>query len=310
VIRGVVRLLALAVVVAGAVQLGFNLTDDDLPEEDSADAGFARDMRAHHAQGVEMAELLRDRTQNEDLRVVATDIALTQQAQIGQMRGWLDVWELPPTSTDPPMAWADGDGEGDGGGSAEDGESEMPGLASESDLAELSEARGEHAEELFLQLMIRHHEGGVHMALLAVDRVQEGEVQALARTIAESQQAEIRYLTALLGARDAEALPSILPEDLTDLADGTSDDDASESGWDLVGRWWLVGVGGVVLLALGRDLTRRPQAARPTIAPEEGPIATVGEASDDHADRHPDRSDDRKDEPERFPSDDSGFDDL
>ena len=57
--------------------------------------GFARDMMVHHAQAVEMAEIVRDKTENENVRILATDIALTQQAQIGQMQGWLAVWELP-----------------------------------------------------------------------------------------------------------------------------------------------------------------------------------------------------------------------
>jgi uncharacterized protein (DUF305 family) len=48
-------------------------------------------MMVHHAQAVEMAEIVRDRTENPQTRTLATDIALTQQAQIGQMQGWLAV---------------------------------------------------------------------------------------------------------------------------------------------------------------------------------------------------------------------------
>ncbi|MGH9213332.1 MAG: DUF305 domain-containing protein [Acidimicrobiales bacterium] len=303
-IRTILRLAGLAVIVAGAVVAGTNLTRDEVPDEDSADVGFARDMRAHHAQGVEMAELLRERTENEDLRVVAADIALTQQAQIGQMRGWLDVWEQPPSSTDPPMEWTHGDAheEGDGDG--------MPGMASDSEMEQLGRATGERAEVEFLQLMVRHHEGGVRMALLATELVDEGEVEALARTIAESQQTEIRYLTALLTARDADPLPTILPEDVNEIGDAAAADDESDDGWDLVVDWWPVGVAGVVLVVLLRDLLRRPTTVEPSIAPAQTQVATVGEASDDH----PDRASERALEPiegiDRFPSDDSGFDDL
>lgn len=52
-------------------------------------------MSDHHAQAVEMALLARDRTNDEELRRFALDIILTQQAQIGQMQGWLAVWERP-----------------------------------------------------------------------------------------------------------------------------------------------------------------------------------------------------------------------
>src|SRR5690348_8354022 len=47
------------------------------PRGDSADAGFARDMAAHHQQAVEMSFLVRDRTKDADVRRLAYDIANT-----------------------------------------------------------------------------------------------------------------------------------------------------------------------------------------------------------------------------------------
>jgi len=49
------------------------------PGNDSAEAGFARDMIVHHAQAVQMAEIIRDNTDSPDMRVLATDMSLTQQ---------------------------------------------------------------------------------------------------------------------------------------------------------------------------------------------------------------------------------------
>ena len=77
----------------------------NLPGETSVEAGFARDMSVHHAQAVAMAEAIRDRTTDPDLKLLATDIALGQQGQIGRMSGWLDEWGLNQTSTATPMAW-------------------------------------------------------------------------------------------------------------------------------------------------------------------------------------------------------------
>jgi uncharacterized protein (DUF305 family) len=77
----------------------------EAPTEDSAEAGFARDMMVHHAQAVQMAEIVRDKTESEEIRTMAADIALTQQAQIGQMQGWLAVWGLPATGREPAMTW-------------------------------------------------------------------------------------------------------------------------------------------------------------------------------------------------------------
>lgn len=164
------------------------------PGEGSVDVGFARDMATHHAQAVELAELLRDRSDDEGLRRIATDIALTQQAQIGQMRGWLDVWERPPTSVDPPMAWM---GHDHGPGRAVP----MPGMASDDEIAALTAARGAEAERLFLELMIRHHQGGVDMAAYAADHAGEGVVRTLARGMAEAQAVEIAQLQDILETR-------------------------------------------------------------------------------------------------------------
>jgi hypothetical protein len=75
------------------------------PGEDAPEAGFAHDMMVHHAQAVQMAEILRDKTKSSAMRTMAADIALTQQAQIGMMRGWLEVWGLRPSSTEPAMSW-------------------------------------------------------------------------------------------------------------------------------------------------------------------------------------------------------------
>ena len=88
--------LLLVVAILVAVASLYLLVTSRPPGEGSAEAGFARDMTVHHAQAVEMAEIVRDRTESEQIRTLATDIALTQQAQIGRMGGWLDVWGLYP----------------------------------------------------------------------------------------------------------------------------------------------------------------------------------------------------------------------
>lgn len=164
------------------------------PGEGSVDVGFARDMAAHHDQAVELSELVRDRTEDPDVVRLAKDIALTQQGQIGEMRGWLDVWGLPPTSVEPPMRWMEGMPPGE----------PMPGLASDDELAALTAARGVEAEALFLELMIRHHQGGTHMAAAAADSAESDFVRKLAGGMVESQQAEVEHMADLLAARGVD----------------------------------------------------------------------------------------------------------
>lgn len=181
-------LLALAAVLIGAFSAGLLVVG--LPPGDaSSEAGFARDMSVHHAQAVEMAELARDRTDDSGVRFLAIDIALGQQAQIGQMQGWLAVWGLPATGTQPAMTWM---------GHAMPMGSVMPGMATMDDLARLRDGPDGEADATFLQLMIRHHRGGVAMAEAVIERTQRPEVRRLAQAIVDGQTAEIRAMQDLL----------------------------------------------------------------------------------------------------------------
>ena len=166
------------------------VADIGAPSDSSPEAGFARDMMVHHAQAVEMAEIVRDKTGSEEIRTLAADIALTQQAQIGQMQGWLQVWDLPPTGTEPAMSWM-----------GEPHEGRMPGMASPEEINNLQQAPPEEAEALFLQLMVPHHEAAVPMAQAVLEETDRKEVERLAGSIVASQQAEIELMRGLLQRR-------------------------------------------------------------------------------------------------------------
>ncbi len=157
------------------------------PGDGSAEAGFARDMIVHHSQAVEMAEIVRDKTGSEEIRTLASDIALTQQAQIGQMQGWLNVWGLPQTGTEPAMAWMGSPMEG-----------LMPGMASSGEIRKLQSAPPEEADRMFLRLMITHHEAAIPMAGAILERTDRPEVEELASAIQASQRAEIQTMQEML----------------------------------------------------------------------------------------------------------------
>lgn len=158
-----------------------------LPGDGSSEAGFARDMVVHHAQAVEMAEIVRDKTENEGVRTLAKDITLTQQAQIGQMQGWLAVWQLPATGTQPAMAWMGHPTKG-----------RMPGMASPAEINRLRSASSEEADALFLQLMIPHHRAAIPMSEAILERTGRSEVRYLATAIEGSQKKEIELMQDLL----------------------------------------------------------------------------------------------------------------
>jgi len=157
------------------------------PGNDSAEAGFARDMMVHHAQAVQMAEIVRDKTKSDDMRLLAADISLTQQGQIGIMQGWLGVWGLPITGEEPAMAWM---------GHPTDGL--MPGMAIPDEISRLSQLPPDRADVLFLRLMIVHHEAAIQMAQAILKRTDEPEVRELAKSIENTQKVDIENMKAVV----------------------------------------------------------------------------------------------------------------
>ncbi len=164
------------------------------PADDSADAGFSRDMQTHHNQAVELSLIVRDRTTDPDIRSVAYDIATSQAQQSGQMYGWLSVWGLTQTSSTTSMGWLRGDHHT----VAND---QGMGMATVAQIQALRRASGPDAERQFLTLMIAHHRGGVIMAQAALELAERPEVHSLAQAITTSQQSEIVQLERLLTQR-------------------------------------------------------------------------------------------------------------
>lgn len=164
------------------------------PGDTSLEAGFARDMMVHHDQAVTMAMLIRDRTDDPVLRSMATDMVLTQQNQIGQMFGWLNVWGLPATGTQPAMTWMGHPTTG-----------LMPGMATPQQIADLASLSGTEADIAFLNLMIPHHEAAIPMAQYALDHSDVPAVRDLARQILAAQEIEIANMQTMLDEKEAEA---------------------------------------------------------------------------------------------------------
>jgi uncharacterized protein (DUF305 family) len=195
----VVALVALAAFAVGRLSTSFVGT----PTNTSAAAGFARDMQVHHDQGVELAMIIRDESDNPDLRLLAYDIATTQSNQSGQMQAWLNAWQLPQAAPEPEMTWMTrptltGAGHNHGTEGAHSPGDPMPGLATDAQIAELRSLTGPDAEKLFLTLMIAHHQGAIEMAEAVLDRTDVRVVTQLATTMRNSQTNEIAYMQTLL----------------------------------------------------------------------------------------------------------------
>jgi uncharacterized protein (DUF305 family) len=200
-------ILGLVVVLLAAAALVLFFTRQGTPGDTSPEAGFARDMGVHHAQAVEMSFILRDKTSDEALRSLAYDIITTQSTQRGIFMGWLQQWGLDQSSDRPAMAWMAGHGHG-GAATTIPTSGTMPGMATEEEMNRLRQATGKDAEILFLQLMIRHHQGGVDMAEGLLRLSDRDEVRSLAQHIVDGQNAEIRTMKELLAKRGAQPLPA------------------------------------------------------------------------------------------------------
>ena len=184
----------------------------EVPAADSVDVGFLQDMSVHHQQAVEMASWERDHTTDSQLRQLAYDIESTQTGQIGRMQGWLELWGA---SAQPVgrayMTWMAGSPTGahdhavTAGTSA--GVATMPGMASAEELKKLRASTGKDLDVLFLQLMLRHHQGGAEMLSYASTNASQEPVRNLAAQMLSSQTAEASYLTQLLTASGGTPLP-------------------------------------------------------------------------------------------------------
>lgn len=190
-----IALAAVLLVVAGFALGTLLPRGDDPTAHNSVDTGFLQDMRIHHEQAVTMSIVYRSLASTGTdldnlLQTVALEIQVDQAVESGRMVQLLRLFgEAETNETDTSMGWM-------GHSMPLD---EMPGLATDADLAELRAARGSDADTLFATLMIAHHEGGVEMARYAVDHGRNPEVRAMARAIISSQTGEIAELKKTLG---------------------------------------------------------------------------------------------------------------
>ncbi|WP_083268061.1 DUF305 domain-containing protein [Lentzea guizhouensis] len=210
----VITAAVLAVLLLGAavgllVKLPGTSSSTAAPASGSVDVGFCQDMAMHHLQGIQMANIARDRSTDPDIRQLAFDIASTQLEQVGRMKGWLMMWnEHEQNVSGVYMTWMNDAGiHGHGATTAEPGKPAMPGMATTEELAKLRTSTGRDLDVYFLQLMLRHHLGGGPMAEYASTRAGQPAVRTLAENMLKSQSSETELMKDYLAKRGAAPLP-------------------------------------------------------------------------------------------------------
>ncbi|HUQ54498.1 DUF305 domain-containing protein [Lentzea sp.] len=217
---GVARVLVigaavLAVLLLGAavgllVKLPGSTSSSAVPASGPVDVGFCQDMSQHHLQGIQMANLARDRSTDAEVRQLAFDIASTQLEQVGRMKGWLMMWnEHEQNVSGIYMSWMNDSGlHGHGATTPEAGKPLMPGMAVTDELTKLrTMPQGRDFDVYFLQLMLRHHMGGAPMAEYASTRAGQAFVRTLAQNMLKSQASETELMKDYLAKRGAAPLP-------------------------------------------------------------------------------------------------------
>lgn len=135
-----------------------------------SEESFIAGMIPHHQEAVDSAKIIVAKTKNQELKTVAQAIIEAQNKEIAQLKGWMNTWY--PTSTVKPEY-----------------------MAMMRDLTKLSD---HDLDDAFMEDMIKHHEGAIHMAEDVLEISQRPEIVTLAKNIISSQAAEIATFKKML----------------------------------------------------------------------------------------------------------------
>lgn len=187
------KLSILATIAAAAVLAFTGCGNDDGGSEPSAnqvndaDVTFAQEMIPHHQQAIEMAQLAEERAASPQVTDLAAGIKQAQDPEIQTMTDWLNAW-----GEDVP----DDMGVMDSGDMSMD----MPGMMSGDEMSQLEAASAAAFDEMFLTMMIEHHQGAIEMAQTEQADGTNPDAIALGEKIEADQTAEIATIRDLLAS--------------------------------------------------------------------------------------------------------------
>jgi uncharacterized protein (DUF305 family) len=154
-------------------------------EYTGADIKFMQGMIGHHAQALEMVSLLQTRTASADMKKMAERIRISQEDEIKMMQNWLRRRsQQVPTGREHHMH----------------GATLMPGMLTQDEMTRLASQKGAAFDKLFLESMIRHHQGAlamVHDLLATPGAAQDSEIFGFASDVEADQSAEIARMSAM-----------------------------------------------------------------------------------------------------------------
>ena len=170
-----------------------------VPQATAADIKFMQGMIHHHAQALDMTELIDARSNDPDMKKLGLRIHVSQTDEIKMMQRWLRV-----RGQEAPDPRAHHDMAGMEGMEGMDHMVMMPGMLTPDEMKRLAAAKGPEFDRLFLEGMIKHHEGALTMVkdLFATPGAgQQSEIFAFASDVEADQKMEIDRMTAMLKER-------------------------------------------------------------------------------------------------------------
>ena len=167
-------------------------------DHNDADVTFASDMITHHAQALSMVDLTLERDLDPEVQALAEDIRDAQGPEIETMADWLTTWgeDVPDTMRDHANAGHD---MGDMSDTMDDmGHDDMPGMMTAEDIDELENASDAEFQDMWLEMMVEHHEGAIEMAETEQADGQFKDAVDLAGQIIDAQKQEIDTMNGIL----------------------------------------------------------------------------------------------------------------
>ena len=151
----------------------------------AADIKFMQGMIGHHAQAVEMVDLLMTNSNSNAMKNLALRIKVSQDDEMNMMRKYL----------------ADHGAAVPGPHSHHEPGGFMPGMLTPEEMSQLGNAKGVEFDRLFLMGMIKHHGGAITMVeelFKTPGAAQEGGIFAFASDVDADQRMEIDRMGAML----------------------------------------------------------------------------------------------------------------
>jgi uncharacterized protein (DUF305 family) len=169
-----------------------------------ADVKFMQGMIHHHAQAIDMTELLKTRSGSEDMKKLALRIQVSQRDEIKMMQNWLKTHgqDAPdPHAMHMPGMVMPGMDHGP----------MMAGMLTPEEMTHLAGLKGADFDRFFLDGMIKHHAGAITMVkelFASPGAAQDSTMYAFASDVVADQQMEIdrmsRMLAAIIGNKERQ----------------------------------------------------------------------------------------------------------